>query len=162
MALISYTSADEVRATLGISSKELDDATVALNTYETQLLTELDEISTGLNADYLTTSAISPGSRTAAQQRFVVLTQLFSTYSVSKALMSSQAMFSPKRITDGKAEVERFSDAYKFIREGLEINYANIKVKLALAYVAFGGIAVIVPARVYFQVSAGTDPVTGA
>lgn len=162
MALSDFTSPDDVRACLGVSPKELDNSVLLLDMYETGLSEELLEMGDTLEADYLAIAALPQGDLTAAQQRFVNLTKLFSALSVSKTLAGSLSMFSPKKITDGKAAVERFVDAYAGMKEALAINYSTIRTKLIAAYAATGGaVAVSGTARNYMVVSAGADPVTG-
>lgn len=163
MALSKFTSADDIRACLGISPKELDDAVLLLDMYETGLSEELLELGDTLEADYLAIVALPQGTLTAVQQRFVNLTKLFSALSVSRTLAGSLSMFSPKKITDGKAAVERFVDAYAGMKAALLINYGTIRTKLIAAYAATGGVtATSGTVRTYMVVSAGADPVTGA
>lgn len=162
MALSDYTSPDLVRATLGVSDLELSDETLALSIYEMQIKLDLEEISDTLAATYLTAAALPSDSRTTAQQKLVDLTQLFSTYSVSKNLLTSLKMFGPKRITDGRAETERF-DPMAEIKLGILANYSTIRTKLIAAYTNMGGSPAAQTTRTWVGTAAlGTDPVTGA
>ena len=161
MSLSDYTSPDQVRAALGVSDLELSDATLSLNIYEMQIRLDLEDISDTLADSYLVAAALPSDSRTTLQQKLVDLTQLFSTYSVSKNLLTSLKMFGPKRITDGRAETERF-DPMEEIKLGILANYSSIRNKLITVSIGIGNSTPPATVRTYVTVaSLGTDPVTG-
>lgn len=167
MALTDFTTYDDIRAALGVSSEEIEDATISLPVYEFSLQGELEDVDSTLNLilDFATVVEIAPGLRTAAQSRFFQATYLFATYAVARHLTSSLPLFSPKEVTDGKASVVRYAqDPYERTIERVEKLYEKQRVKLAEAYAAFKTTSVAAPVRrVFFVTSAiATDPVTGA
>jgi hypothetical protein len=107
--LSAYTSADEIRAVLGVSADELEDSTISLQVYEFGLLKELRSVDSTLISSFLTASAVDAGSRSDAQAQFIESVHLFSTYAVARHLCTSLPMFSPKEISDSKASMVRFS-----------------------------------------------------
>lgn len=106
--LTDFTSYDEIRAVLGVSNEEIEDVTLALPMYHDQLNFRLDDIYGTLAATFLTIGEITAPSRTAEQARFYNITRLFCSYGVAADLIVALPMFSVQRVTDGKAEMERF------------------------------------------------------
>lgn len=163
MAITSYTSFDEVRAVLGVSSDELEDATLALPMYDYGLQAELNDISATLSADFAAVLAIATQSRTAVQSWFYQTTKLFATYSVARQLCSGLPLFGPKDISDGKATVSRFADSpYRTVVKAVndEFNKARLRLEAALAQLNSSSSATVT--RTYFLASPlATDPVTG-
>ena len=88
MALLDYTSPEDIRAVLGVDDIELSDDTLALSIYEMQVRLDLEDISDSLSDDYLAAAALPSDTRSALEQKLVELTQLFSAYSVSKNLLT--------------------------------------------------------------------------
>ena len=103
MALASYTTYDEVRALLGVSSTELPDDVLSLQVYDIGLTGELYDISPTCASSYVTVSNKQPSARTTAEQWFYDSVRIFAAYAVAKQLTSSLPMFGPKDISDGKA-----------------------------------------------------------
>jgi hypothetical protein len=160
--LTDYTSYAEVRAILGVSSKELADETLALPLYEKLLRSELAEVDSNLGETYTSTLLIPEGSRSVAEQKFIDITQVFSSYSTAKTLLSSLPYFGPKRVGDGRAEAERTTDPFKDTREQVDAAFGTIRQRLITAYTAVGGRSGRPVPRAYFAASGiGTDPVTG-
>lgn len=164
MAITSYTSYDEVRAVLGVSTDELEDATLALTLYDYGLQAELNEISANLSADFATVSGIDFTSRTTVQQWFFQTTQVFAAYSVARQAGSGLPLFGPKDISDGKATVSRFADApYKAVLARVDSEYNKARTRLESAYASFNSSTSTPIARSYFKASGlTTDPVTGS
>ena len=162
MALLTYTTYDDIRAALGVSSDEIEDATLSLALYELNLISEFEDIDLTLESTYATVSALS--SRTEVQERFLQATRLFSTYAVAYQATTSLPLFSPKDISDGKAVVSRYADSpYKEVIKKVEQLYGKYKARLEAALAAnnAGSAPSIVPLP-YFTVSVpDSDPVTG-
>ena len=151
--ITTYTTYDEVRATLGVSDDEIVDATLALPIWATNLEFALDEFSAVLVATYETIAVKEESSRTG--------TRLFATYTVAEDLLKSLPMFSFKRLTDGKAEAERF-DAWKDTKQGVANGLAAVRLRLQLALSGTSGYTA--PLRNTFRFTSATglatDPVT--
>lgn len=165
MALIDFISYDDVRAALGVSEDEITDATLSLNLYEFNLVSELESISLTLITDYETQKGASPSTWTDAQTRFHQAVQLFSAYAVAKQATISLPMFGPKEQTDGKAALVRFAqNPYKDTIAAVLAKYEAFKVKLEAAYGALTSTdAPTTTTRPYFVVAVPTyDPVTGS
>lgn len=162
MALIDYTSYDEIRATLGVPEDELEDATLSLPLYENYLRMELDDLGNGDAVEKFATIALVPEpSRTKAQQRLFELIQLYATYAVATQLASSLPLFSPKDISDGKAATGRFADGpyREVIKQNKDI-YDRLRPKLEAALAAVDSGAATTVDRTFFVVSSpSTDPV---
>lgn len=164
MALTDFTSFDDIRAALGVSTDELEDATLSLSLYELNLVSELDDVGVDLIEDFMTLQAIDPSTWTSVQKRFDQFTRLFTTYAVAKQLTVSLPLFSPKEISDGKASVTRFAlDPYRETIKMIREQYGAFKQKLESAYAASQSTAYVdATPRVYFLgVASGSDPVTG-
>lgn len=163
MALTDYTTFDEVRALLGVSDEEIGDETLALPIWSTKLDFALEEISETLQETLENISSTPEANRTAAQKKLLKVGNLYAAYSVASDLLVSLPMFGFERVTDGKAEIQRF-DRWEDLRNGVAAGLQAMKVKLRLALAtvdsAYNLPATIVPVRV---VSTGlaTDPVTG-
>lgn len=159
--ITTYTTYDEVRATLGVSDDEIVDATLALPIWATNLDFAIDEFSSVLVATYETIAAKEESSRTATEKKIYTGTRLFATYTVAEDLLKSLPMFSFKRLTDGKAEAERF-DAWKDTKQGVANGLAAIRLRLQLALSGTSGYTA--PLRNTFRFTSATglatDPVT--
>lgn len=160
--LTNYTSYDEIRAILGVSQLELEDATLALGLYERLLEEDLIATNDGLIAQYDTVAAIAEGSRTPTQQKYYDVIQLFSAYSTARHLLSSLQYFAANQITDGRAAEQRVADPYSATRENVERSYGTLKARALATYGALGNSITTAATRVYAEVATlGTDPVTG-
>jgi hypothetical protein len=164
MALVDFTSYDDIRAALGVSTDEIQDSTISLPLYDLNLKSEFEDVSLTLEQDFVDLVATAPTGWTAAEERFVRYTQLFSTYAVAKHLTDSLPLFSPKEISDGKAMQTRFAlDPYKATILSVKDRYDRYRARLVAAYEAVqAGSAAPTTARPYFAALAPTsDPVTG-
>lgn len=130
-SLTQFTSYDEIRAVLGVAPEELEDFTLALPIHLRQLQFELSDFSDTLESTYLSIAASS--SRTSAQQKLYDVIQVFAPYSVAKSLLTSVPLFAPRRITDGRADVERVVDPFMDVREGVDAAYAALRERLRAA-----------------------------
>lgn len=159
MALVDYTTRDDVRAVLGVSSEDLEDTTLDLATYWNLLLADLESIDETLPATYDTTKAIVTPS--AAEARFLRAAQVFATFSVAKQLTASLPLFALKQASDSKATGERFAEPYKETIAAVASQYDAARAALISALGAIGTTATTT-ARVWMSVvSPASDPVTG-
>ena len=157
--LTDYTSYDEIRAALGVSDEELEDATLALAMYEQDLLLDLEEIHDTIPTAY---NALS-GALSADQLRFQRCVQVFSTYAVARHLLTGLPLFAPKRVQDGRAEQERVNDPYADTRVGVQGMYTRLRTKLAAAFnTLFPAETATPPVTPIYAVGVGLalDPVT--
>lgn len=143
MQLTAVTSYAEVRAVLGVSDEELEDSTLALSIYDTEVDIRVDEISANAASVYATVSALAEGDRSVVQQRYYKVYRLLCSYLFADTLFKSMPMFSYKNVTDGKAEVSRF-ESLETVERGIKagINTARLRLNELLAALGFGTTAV--------------------
>lgn len=162
MALLDYTTYDDIRAALGVSSDEIEDATLSLTLYELNLIAEFEDINVVIESEYATVAA--KASRTDAEERFLRATRLFSTYAVAYQATTSLPLFSPKDISDGKATVSRYADSpYKAVIAKITELYGKYRTRLEQSFADYSaGAAPVLSPRPFFSVSSPSyDPVTG-
>ena len=158
--LTTYTTYGDVRAALGVSIDELDDATLALKLYDDALNADFDDISGTLRATFTTVNALT--TPTTAQARFLACARSFATYSVSRTLLSALPMFGPKSVEDGKAKMDRFSNPIKDIAKRVEGEYDRWRARLEDALKALGEAAATPITRTYASaVAPASNPITG-
>jgi hypothetical protein len=171
LALVEFTTYEDVRAALGVSSDELEDATLDLSLYEFNLKDELsavgEEISptADLITDFKTADGKAPALRSTAEQKLVEFTRLFSTYVIARHCASTLPIFSPKEQHDGKASIVRYaSSPYEVTIRAVTDLHERYRARLRAIYASFksasnpGSVA-----RTYLSVVApSTDPVTGS
>lgn len=165
MVITDYTSYAEVRSVLGVSTKELLDATLSLPAYLAMLEMSLTDINPLAFQRTQEIFAIDVGSRTALQATFFKTVQVYSMYTMARLLATSLPMFAVQKITDGKAEFDRFDAAYKDIIDGIDAGYVSFQWRVGLALQALeNNPGIVVPS---FGVAAtsqvaglGQDPVT--
>lgn len=161
MSLSNYTTTDDVRGALGVSSDELEDDVILLQLYEDHLKSDLDDISFDL--DTLHATLEGQAVLTSAEERFMRYARLFATYSVARALTGTLAMFGPKSIEDGKARVERFADPYKDTIKAVAAEYDRWRKALQEAFIALGQVGSVSVRRPYvLGVAPSTNPITNA
>lgn len=161
LELIDYTSNDEIRAALGVSEEELEDATLAKQLYAMQLGFELGDITPELEQTFMTIKVSA--SKTAEQRKLYDVVKVFSAYVVAKYLLVSLPLFAPKRITDGRSEVERFTDPFQDVRDGVAAGYLTLRNRVIDALAGVGIVVATASGRSYFATAGlATDPVTGA
>ena len=164
--LTEYVNSSDIRAVLGVSPEELEDATLALPLYETFLVLSLDDVETTLAAAYLVVSAIVFASRTATQKRFHDVCRLFCAYAVARQLLTSLPYFAEWKMQDGRAAKERVKDPYQLTREGVEAGFAALSLRLSQAYSDMTGGTIAARTRTRVTLSRGVglalDPVTNA
>jgi hypothetical protein len=159
--LTDFTTYDEIRAVLGVSDEELEDATLALPIYSQQLGFILADISTTLEDTYNSIKVLP--TPTAAQSKLLNVTQVFSAYAIAKILLTSATLFAPRKIGDGRAEVERVSDPFAELRDDVTAGYLSMKQRLEAALAAIGTATTAAVSRTYSSASGlPVDSVTGA
>lgn len=165
--LTAYTTPQEVRATLGVSSTELTDATLSLPIYVTHLEIELEEINPLVFTQMARISSIQvPDAPTALEAKFLATAKMFSAYAVAKHMLVSLPLFSVETLEDGKALFTRFNEAYADIKEGVEGMYSKLKYRLGLLLQQLEVNPVVVPEYIASLTSVtstlAVDPVTDA
>lgn len=171
LALTSYVTYDGVRSVLGVGAEEISDTVLALEVYATGLKADLEDISVDVGQspstlilDYTTVAGTAEVDRTESAQRLYETARAFATYAVGNQLCGSLPLFSPKSITDGKAQVTRYADSpYKPVIEAMRAGYEKFRGRLESAYSAYkstaAGALVVMP--FLSVVSPSTDQVTG-
>lgn len=165
MILSDFSSADEVRAVLGVAPEELEDVTLALPLYVRLLTFELSDMASDMVDQYLGVWSLPSAARTAVQQRFFDVVQLYSAYSVSKQLLTSLSLFAPKVVTDGRASVERQNDPYADVRAGVLEGFYQARRRLLSSYevlTATVATSTVTAPTIIVATGLAVDPVTGA
>lgn len=132
LPLSDYTTSAEVRALLGVTSKELKDEQLMLPMYRRLLSLDLEELDPSLEADYEALKSVTPLDQT--QQKFLDLTQLYASYAIALHVFPALEQFAPQKITDGRAEVQRSESDLNNLKEGLEYGEQRLRVKLLDVY----------------------------
>lgn len=164
MALVDFTSFDDVRAALGVSEDELEDTTLSLDLYEFSLVEEMEGISLSLISSFTTVKVKPAANRSDDETRLLQSTQVFATYAVAKHLTSTLPLFSPKEISDGKASAVRYAqNPYKDVIAAVEARYerARVRVEAALAAVTSQAAATIGVRTFFTKATPSSDPVLG-
>lgn len=158
MSILDYTTYDDIRAVLGVSTDELEDTTLDLEIYDSGLVLDLEDVDLGLSDAYLAL----PATRTATQDRFHRTVRMFAAYSVARQLTASLPMFGPKDISDGKATVTRFADSpYKETIKRVQAEFDRCRTRLEKAYAGLSSGAYTLTIPTFLSVaSPSTDPVT--
>lgn len=158
--ITNYTSYDSVRAALGVSSDDLEDATLALDIYADALELEFDDASANFKVQYdLAHDAVTP---TADQAKLLTVTRLFSTYAIAKHLTGSLPLFAAKQVTDSKAGVQRFDNTHRDVAKAVIEQYNTLRTRIVNAVNALASSSRTIVTPVYFAVvSPSDDPITG-
>ena len=164
MALTDYTSFDEVRSALGVDSDELQDTTLSLPRFETELGIALELVSVTLQSDFILISAIDVGTRTALEKSVYDRTRLFSAFSVASSCLSGLPLFTMKGESDNKADYTRFSgNLHEQVSENVMGALDSYRAALLRAYQTYKDGGQTVVSRPYFiAVSPTYDPVIGS
>lgn len=161
--IADYTSATSVRALLGVSVKELPDATILDTFYWLSLQAELYRICPTVVADYSAAVELSDTDEVAG--RFSGSVGLFATYAVARSCMSALPQFAVRSVTDGKAGfIRHTSTSFDKAIARFDIEYARARAALLIAYADYAPDADLVTetTREFLQVSLpASDPVTG-
>lgn len=161
LSLSDFFTPDEVRAALGVSNLELEDATLDLDMYPRHLEIELLQYGQNIISDFHTAGSLP--APTAADQLFTSLVKQFSLYSVAVLVAESSPNFSPRNITDGKGGFIRHSDSYKEVLARVTARMQQAGDRLATAYKTYlGSTKTVVVPTLFEAVTPSFDPVTGA
>lgn len=163
MALTPYCENSEVRAALGVSDTELEDATLNLPIYSIGLKMGLEKISRSLPASFFAISQVAETERTDKQIRLYDSVRLYSIYFVAKQAGGALGLISIKSLTDNKANFSRFSDApYRDVLDNIEEALADARAALLDALTEMGDTPVVTtPFTGLVVVNRSYDPVTG-
>ena len=163
MQLTSVTSYAEVRAVLGVSDEELEDTTLALSIYDTEVDIRIDSVSPDAASAYATIEGIAENSRTENQQRYFKVYRLLCSYLFAETLFKSMPMFSYKQLTDGKAEVARF-ESFETVERGMKagINTARLRLNELLGTLGYGTTTVSRTPVFLAAVTLAVNPVTNS
>lgn len=104
MADVLYTSTEKVRAVLGLSSVELEEAYLADINLEDMLLLELEDV----YPDHEALFAAIGGTPTADETRTWRILQLYCTHRAATFLLPQFQMIVDKRRSDGDFQGDRF------------------------------------------------------
>ena len=160
MLVTDYTSYADVRAALGVSSEDVEDATLALDLDANLLESDLEDVNSSVPSTYDTTKVLP--TPTADETRFLKACQVFATFSVARQLTASLPLFAAKQTTDSKAGVQRFDNPYKDTIKALEAQYEKAKARLAATYATVTTTTTTTTTRTWFSVvPPASDPVTG-
>lgn len=167
MALVPFTTNDQVRSILGVTSEELSDTTLDLEIYGENLRLELDLIQDNdgtLIDEFAIVQAVAEASRSATQAKLYRAVVLFAPYPVALHLETAAPLFTPKMITDGKASVTRHSESpFKEVFDRCRQSYERYRQNLLKAWAGYNS-ETETPATLpqLFRISSpDTDPVTG-
>lgn len=164
MALTTYTPYDTIRAVLGVSAKELSDATLGLVIWETQFLLEMNDVDGGVGQVISLYGALPLTGRTTNQQQLFDIVNMLAAYSVARQMLTPASLAVPQKITDGKAAVERFdSSNFDRVRVGVLGTYNQLLARLKAVLLKLAPSAQVTTTDRTFisSVSTGIDPVTG-
>lgn len=161
--LTEYTTYAEVRAALGVSEEEIDDATLELQMYETLLEEDLN----GISPLVLTTWAgldEDEDARTADEAKFAKRLRLYATYSVAAQLLTSVELFGFLKVADGRASTERRPQAFDTINGNVLAMLVKARAWLLASLDLLAPGTPVTPAGSISwtsSVAPATDPVTG-
>lgn len=162
MPVSTYTTSNEIRAALGVSTTELPDSTLVLPMYDTVADLAVDEVHSKLE-DLFEATVVLP-TPTATEQKFIDVVKLYVTYALAKHLLSSLPLFSVQRLTDGKAEFQRQTDIFEDVRDGVDATLAGLRARLEDLMQLVDPTVAPAPAETAIFTVASTlavDPVTG-
>lgn len=132
--ITDYTTTDQIRAVLGVSPEEVEDADLTQPVVETLLVEKLD----ALNPLFLTQRSavvlIPESSRTSEQKRYLAVFSAYCTYCVADILSGSLSFFTYRSVTDGKAEMSRqveLDQVLQGLRANLAVLFTRLKAALA-------------------------------
>ena len=157
-SLSQLVTAEELRALLGVSSKELKDATIDLPIYWKQVKVELNAISSSLLTTY---DGLPDSGLSDAQQRLKDAVETFAGLSAAVMLAASLPQFSPRTISDGKATMQRQLDAPDKTLENLQRLYSVAHDEVDAAYRDVAGATPTTFTFPFGVSTPTTDPVTG-
>lgn len=162
--IVDFTTYLDVRAALGVSSEEIEDAEIETDTNRTILAEAYDSLNSGILPAWVALPE-DEESRNASELRFGRLVRLFATYAVANQLLNSVELFGFLKVADGRASTERTQLAFDKLRTNVQALLARVGSKLLDAYGALVPTAVIPAASTMsFAAAVGVavDPVTNS
>jgi hypothetical protein len=132
LPLSTFTSEMEVRALLGVTSKELKDDQLALPIYRQLLSLDFADLNESLESDVESIAALP--SKTALEQKLLNLVNVFSGYAIALHIFPTLEQLAPQKITDGKAEVQRQTQDLSILKQGLEAGKQRVQSRLLDTY----------------------------
>lgn len=160
--ITDYTPYADIRSILGVSDEEVSDTELALPIWSLLLDDKFSDISDSVATNFEAISLIDVASRTTAQTKFMSTASMYAAYAVAQELLVSLPMMGFKRVTDGKAEQERF-DRWDDVRMGVEkgANAMRVKLRLALAVIdSTYSVPTAVTRLSILTTGLATDPIT--
>ena len=165
MDILNYTSYDEVRQVIGLSTDELPDTELAAEMYGNSLQLKLREVTLPtiapgpgpLDTRFMIINEIVEDYRTADEQKLYNLTRLYSTYVVAYDASMSLGMRAPKMVSDGKRSLTRFSPESTYLETARNISSMLDDLKQQIEKIASG---VIVTLPLMTAITPIFDPVT--
>lgn len=161
-AITSYCTADNIRAILGISEEDIEDAAVLDMNFAVRLQENLYDLSPTL-ADYYVSLKALP-TPTTDQTRLMDMVSSYASYVVAQAIAETGTNSMPKSIEDGKARMERMDRSFKDLRGMLGQSLAYLATKITALYAKLeAGVTVQLEVTPIYMVNVGlpSDPVTG-
>lgn len=162
--IANYTSATSIRALLGVSIKELPDATILDTFFWLSLQAELYRVCATLESDH--SDAVELTDTDADASRFVGAVGLFAAYAVARSCMTAMPQFAARSVTDGKAGfIRHTSTSFDNAVDRFDIEYARARAALVTAYAEYLPNAQLTTdtVRSFVQISnPAVDPIVGA
>ena len=163
-------SFDDIRAVLGVSSKELKDQTLALPVYVTWIESKLEAVHIELPELYnslvakrkLNLEDPNNPALTQIERKIVGLTQTYATYLQARMALTNMQAGAMKRITDGKAEIERYQIDFTTLFDEIDMQLAGLLSALIAALEGYGlGFPIVRTTYPVRSTGLAIDPVTG-
>ena len=163
--ITDYTSYEEVRAALGVTSDELEDTTLELGVYLSHLNIEFSALGSNFIAYLDARLAENYTDLNAREKLFVDLAKLYATYTVASHLGPTLSMYALKEETDSKAGYVRFNDSSKDILADIFSKLLYYRARLIELYNELNPDTIIpvsaTPSVIFAAATPSQDPVTG-
>lgn len=105
MSLVLYVTADEIRAALGVTDREISDEFIVNLGMEDQLSLKLDEVYEDHETLY---NAVAGNTATSDEQKLWKILKLYLRYEGAVCLLAQLQLITFKSITDGDVDMTRF------------------------------------------------------
>ena len=161
--LTDYTDPITIRALLGVSDLEIEDAQLGLPLYVLTIESGLDNLNVNVMAMYLSIGTMPPTTQSTLQKRFYSSVRLYAAGLVAVEILPTLPMAAPKRIGDEKAVLERINDPYALLVENLQATLDSLGKRILASLASLDPTKSVFRVRRTFAASVGlaTDPVTG-
>lgn len=158
MAFIAYTSANDIRAVLGVDDDELTDATISAQSYDDKVTLSLARAYPDSDPEATYATCSSASSPTRDQKLYCSAFRQFVLMSFAEAFIPSLPLMAPKSVGDNKVSVERFAgnpfeSTIRSIRDGVAT--ATLDLTTMLQKINSSSSEVVV-SRPYFSTPAPT------